>query len=149
MDLRPIQSACCGLRLSGCPRHSHPGMAADPSPETEGVTAVIPAAAFRLVRCGAAYRNRTDDLFITSDRRYVGWCRLTWANWPLTCGYSDPLSADVAPESDADGSPFGSPGQRSSTGSMTLNVEAGREPVLPGTPAFAGRALLSCEALTR
>jgi hypothetical protein len=39
--------------------------------------------------------DRTDDLFITSDHICVDWCRLTWADVPLTCRYSDPLSAGV------------------------------------------------------
>ena len=45
---------------------------------------------------GAACRNRTDGLFITSDCICVDWRRLRLADVPLTCGYSDPLSAGVA-----------------------------------------------------
>jgi hypothetical protein len=45
---------------------------------------------------GAACRNRTDDLFITSDRRWVFCRRLASADMPLSCGYLDSLSAGVA-----------------------------------------------------
>jgi hypothetical protein len=48
-----------------------------------------------LVKLRAACRNRTDDLFITSDRRWVLCRRLMSAAVPLTCEYSDLLSAGV------------------------------------------------------
>jgi hypothetical protein len=43
----------------------------------------------------AACRNRTDDLFITSDLGDVFCRRSTSADVPLTCEYSDLLSAGV------------------------------------------------------
>jgi hypothetical protein len=51
---------------------------------------------FALVKPRAACRNRTDDLFITSDLGDVFRRRLTSADMPMTCAYSDPLSDGVA-----------------------------------------------------
>jgi hypothetical protein len=76
----------------------------------EGVIVITPVGNVSAGRSRAACRNRTDDLFITSDRRRVGRGRMTWVEWALTCEYSDPAVGWCRPESDAVGSPFGSPG---------------------------------------
>jgi hypothetical protein len=57
---------------------------------------VIFKSTFALVKPRAACRNRTDDLFITSDLGDVFWRRLTSADVPLSCGYSDPSSDGAA-----------------------------------------------------
>jgi hypothetical protein len=57
---------------------------------------VIFKPALALARPRAACRNRTDDLFITSDLGGVFWRRLMSADVPLTCGYPDLLSDGVA-----------------------------------------------------
>jgi hypothetical protein len=56
---------------------------------------VIFKSTFALVKPRAACRNRTDDLFITSDLEDVFCRRLASADVPLTCGYSDSLSDGV------------------------------------------------------